>query len=61
MKIYQNNLFNSNVHGRATNALPPAMNNCEYFDRDLIWSNDHGFARPQESDGSSDATGELIR
>ena len=66
MKSYQHNLFNSNSHEQATvllkDAAPPhAANDCTFFDRDLVWSNDHGFARPEESDGSSDATGDLIR
>ena len=61
MKMYAQNLFNSNAYERAINALLHAANDCEYFYRDLNGSNDDGFARPEKSDGSSDANGDLTR
>ncbi len=61
MKMYRNNLFNGNARELSDNAFSHAANNCMFFDRDLAGSNDHGFARPEESDGLSDATGDLIR
>jgi hypothetical protein len=61
MKMYAQNLLNSNAHMRAINALLRAANNCVFFDRDLFWSNDHGVARPEKSEGPTDANGELIR
>ena len=61
MKMYVRNLFASNAHVEAIDALPHATNVCVFFDRDLAWSDDHGVARPEESAGLGDANGKLIR
>ena len=59
MKTYRNNLLHSDAEAR--NTLPHATNSCDFFDRDLEWSNDHGPARPEEMNGHGGATGVLIR
>ena len=61
MNMYVQNLLNSNAHERATNAQPAAANNCVFFDRDLVRSNDHGVAWPEKSEGSRSANGDFIR
>ena len=61
MKMYQYNLFVSYAHVEAINALPRVTNDCVFFDRDFVWSDDHGVARPEKSEGRGDANGELIR
>jgi len=61
MKMYAQNLLNSNAHERAIDALPHATNDCVFFDRDLVGSDDHGVARPEKSEGPGNANGDLIR
>jgi hypothetical protein len=61
MKMYALNLFASYAHDEAIDALPCVTNDCVFFDRDLVWSNDHGVARPEKREGLGSANGELIR
>ena len=60
MKMYVRNLFNSNAYERAINALRHVADDCGFFHRDPEWSNDDGVARPEKSEGSSDANGDFI-
>ena len=59
MKMYAQNLLNSNARERAINAQPAAANNCVFFDRDLVGSNDHGVARPEKSEGPGNVNGDF--
>ena len=61
MKMYARNLLNSNAYERAISALQHVANDCGFFHRDLEGSIDDGFARPEKSEGSSEANGDLIR
>ena len=61
MKMYARNLLNSNAYERAISALQHVANDCGFFHRDLEGSNGDSLSRPEKSDGSSDANGDLIR
>ena len=61
MKMYRNNLLASSAYERATNSLICVTDNFVFLDRDLVWSDDHGGARPEKSVWPDGATGDWIR